>query len=310
LIEKGKYTIHYHHWRANCIAKDLYLGEKRFLAFVKLCKINEVLLDVVWIEGCVIIDLDKKSLYFWSLEMGMNSAVNFYLDMLQKKWHEWSISILFNKMYDVEKILNIDYVSNQDAYKYPIGTEDDIANDELSEWLNSVVIIKTATYLHICLIGSLDVQNILTCGEKAIKVLLNKHQCELPKEDDEIIGGCLIIDIETKQIWISESEFSLWEQTEPKWPGYKLNMGDYGYIGTLKLANIDIENLAMPTDKIKEVFNDLIRQTSDFDPASMAKALLKEDKDIRFNPDFFDDVNPQKTLFERLKVSLYKKFKL
>jgi hypothetical protein len=47
LIENNKQVIHYHHWRANCIAADLYLGEKRFIEFVKSCRLANVLLDEV-----------------------------------------------------------------------------------------------------------------------------------------------------------------------------------------------------------------------------------------------------------------------
>lgn len=66
IIKEGnKLTIHYNHWRANCIASDLYLGEKRFLEFVNDCQLKDEIISEPWIEGCVIIDKPLRRLYFW-----------------------------------------------------------------------------------------------------------------------------------------------------------------------------------------------------------------------------------------------------
>ena len=120
LVEGGNQTIHYSHWRANRIAADLYLGEKRFLEFVRNCRVNDVLLNEVWIEGCVVIDFLKKGLYFWSCEFAQPSIEGLYLKELRKKWRGWNVNLLYNRIYDVEKILNIDYISKQERRNFTL----------------------------------------------------------------------------------------------------------------------------------------------------------------------------------------------
>lgn len=78
-------------------------------------------------------------------------------------------------------------------------------------------------------------------------------------------------------------------------------MGDFGYIGVLKLANIDVEKLIMSPERIKVEFAAIVNHPNEFDPGDLAKTMLKEEKSIIFNPDFFDDIKPKKSLFEKAK---------
>ena len=306
LIENNKQVIHYNHWRANCIASDLYLGEKRFLEFVKSCRLSDVLLNEVWIEGCVIIDTDRRKLYFWSLEFGVTSATNLYLNELQDKWKDWSITLLYNKMYDVERVLNIDYLSHQEQMSVPINTAEEIISDKVSEFGNAVIVIKTQLQTHITQLGSISVDGVLNYGESVVDILLSKNRYELPKEEEDKVFETLIIDTVNKELIIDKSEFGLWEQCQSKWSGYSFKMGDFGYIGTMKLASIEVEGLAMSPESIKVEFANLVKRTNDFDPQAMAKMLLNEDKDIKFSQDFFDSVKPKRTVIEKITRAVYK----
>jgi hypothetical protein len=306
LIEENKQVIHYNHWRANSIASDLYLGEKRFIEFVKDCKIVDVLLNEVWMEGCVVIDIDRTTLYFWSFEFGITSATDFYLKELQVKWQGWSINRLYNKMYDVEKILNIDYISNQELHELSNYTKYEIIDDTAGEWVTATIIIKTESKVHVAQTGDINVGGILNFGESIVEILLSKPSFELPKEADDNVYECIVIDTIKKEVILDKSEFGLLEQTLKKWDCYKFEMGDIGYIGALKRAEIDTDKLSMSTEKVKEEFANMIARQTDFSPVEMAKRLLTEDKDIKFSPDFFDSVNPKKTFFEKIKGILTK----
>lgn len=213
LIENNKQTIHYNHWRANCIASDLYLGEKRFIEFVKSCKLVDVLLDEIWIEGCVIINIDKKTLYFWSLELGGTSVTDFYVKELQNKWKDWSVKLLYNQMYDMVQILNIDYTSKQAQITRPAYTVDEIIDDVPNEWGNTIIIVKTENQAHITQTGTIHIDGVLPFGEEIISILLNKRKCELPKEESDNVFETIIIDSINKEIIIDKSEYGLWEQS-------------------------------------------------------------------------------------------------
>jgi len=306
LIENNSQSIHYNHWRANCIVQDLYLGEKRFIEFVRTCKPDSEIMNEVWIEGCVIINLPKKELHFWSLEFEQTSAVEIYLRELHRKWRGWSIELLRNRMYDAEKVLNIDYISIQELVEPGNCTIDEIIADKIGEWQTALVIIKTNAETHTTLTGNIHIGGILNFGEPILEVLMAKPQYELPNESDYRFCQCIVIDAVSKEIIIDSSEFGLWEQTYKKWDGYKFKMGDFGYIGVLKLAGFETEKVIMPPDKAWQVFNDMVKQSNTFNPLAMAKLLMREGKDIKFSPDFFDNVSPKKTIFERVKNSIKK----
>lgn len=87
-------------------------------------------------------------------------------------------------------------------------------------------------------------------------------------------------------------------------------MGDYGYIGTLLMAGIDTSALLMPDEVAKEKFKELIRQSTDFSPETLAKSLIKNlGSDVQFNPDFFDDVKPAETTMSKIKSYLKRMIK-
>lgn len=307
LIENSLQTIYYNHWRANCITSDLYLGEKRFINFVRSCKVVTVFLDEVWVEGFVIVNIDKKTLYFWSLEFGTTSATSFYLKNLQGKWKNWSVNLLYNKMYDIEQILNIDYISQQKQFPLLINTADEVINDKVGEFGNTIIII-TPIATHTTQLGNVSLAGILNFGEAVVDILLHKKEYPLPKEEEDKVFATLIIDTVHKAIIIDNSEFGLWEQCQGKWNGYSFKMGDFGYIGALELANINTDQLAMTPEQIKIAFNGLIKPSKNFDPVGFAGKLLNENNDIKFSAGFFDSVQPRPNLIEKLNRTIGKLF--
>ena len=304
IIENGKQTIHYNHWRANSIASDLFLGESSFIEFVKDCKIDSAIINEPWIEGCVIINLQKKQLYFWSYEFGQTSVVDIYLNELQHKWKGWKLNLLYNRMYDVEKILNIDYVSKQEIQNIYCYTKEEILQDKVSDWTTSLIIIKQENKLIVTKTESLTLESILKFGNKVVDLLLDKPNYELPKEEDDEVCECMVIDIDNKKIVIGKSEFGLVEQALEDWKGFEFEIGDFGYIGTLRIAKIDTSKISMSIEKAQIEFKTMIEQDNDFNPNDFADRILKENPDTKFNPDFFDNVKPKISLFNKIKKIL------
>jgi hypothetical protein len=306
--DHDRLTIHYNHWRANCIGADLYLGEKRFLKFVEECQLNDEILSEPWIEGCVIIDKKTRQLYFWSLHFPYETSVlAYYVSALAKKWAGWKIQVLKNRMYDAEKVLGIDYVSKQELVKPYTRSREEVLEDKVDDdWSTALVVIKNDTGFFVRKTGYLDIEAIISYGQNIIPVLQDKPAYELPNEEDEASDPCIVIDTTTRKIFISQSEFGLWEQAKDLWEDYEFSMGDRGYIETLRLAGIETANLSMPEEKVKELFNSEVNHDSSFNPYEMAKELAKENNDIAFNPDFFDTIKPQKTLWDKLKAQARK----
>lgn len=288
-------SIHYSHWRANCIAADLYLGENIFLKFVADCQVNEEIMNEPWIEGCVVIDKATRELHFWTLEFSNEtSVIEYYLSALAKKWKGWTVRFLANRMYDVEKILKIDYTSKQELPKLNAWSKEKIIGDTVEEWTTALVILKGHDRLFATKTGNLNADIIVGHGEEIIPLLYCRPEYELPNEEDQSNYECIIIDTLAKKIFINQSEFGLWEQSKNLWQGYEYTMSDFGYIRTLQLAGIDTENLTMTGDKVVEYFEGIVNHENNFDPYKMAEKFTEESSDIQFNPDFFDTVKPKK----------------
>lgn len=311
IIKNGdSLTIHYNHWRANQIASDLYLGDKKFIEFVNECQLNDEIIEEPWIEGCVIIDIEKKELFFWSFEFSTaTSVIDYYLKQLSKKWVGWKLQILDNRMYDVEQVLGIDYISKQ---KMPlpdtVSKEEIEADNEVKEWFQTLVIIKKGESLFITKSGNINMENLICYGQEVIPLLEKKLKYSLPKENEDIYE-CIIIDIEKRQVFINESVFGLSEACKKMWPDYDLILGDFGYVKILKLAGINISEIELSEEEIKDQFSQMVQINDTFDPFQFAERISQEHNDIKFNPDFFDNVKPKKSIVEKIKSRVLKLFK-
>lgn len=311
IIKEGdKLTIHYSHWRANHIASDLYLGERRFLQFVSECQLHEEIIPEPWIEGCVIIDKPLRQLYFWEQFFPTEtSLINFYLSQLSKKWEGWEVHIMKNRMYDAENILQIDYISKQELPELNVPSEGFVIKDKIEEWDTAMVIIKHEINLFITRTGNLDAEHIISYGAGIISLLKDKPQFTLPREEESVTSHCIIIDTFQKELFINKSTFGLWEQSKALWEGYNFTMGNFGYLETLDLAGIGTSNFEIPHKEVVEQFEHLVAPRANYDPSVIVEKLTKESKDIQFNPDFFDNGHPKKTVFETIKINLKKMFK-
>lgn len=310
IVKEGdKLTIYYNHWRANSIASDLYLGEKRFLDFVKECQLNDEIMNEPWIEGCVIIDKSTKSLFFWSFEFSRDtSVVDYYLQQLSKKWKDWKLTILKNRMYDAEKILAIDYFAKQELQLAEKPSKEDIIADTVEEWITTLVIIKQGSSLFVTKTGNLNSENIISYGQDILALIINKPKYDLPKEDEEGTFECILIDQDHKTVFINESILGLVETYKKNWTDYELITGDFGYIETLRLAGIETSGLVMSEDETKNQFAEMVQVNESFNPFEMAEKIKQNHNDVQFNPDFFDHVKPKKSLVDRLKMSINKIF--
>lgn len=308
IVKEGdKLNIHYNHWRANAIASDLYLGEKRFLDFVKECQLNDEIMNEPWIEGCVIIDKNTKSLFFWSFEFSRDtSVVDYYLQQLSKKWGDWKLTILKNRMYDAEKILSIDYISKQELQSINRPSTEDVIADKVEEWITTLIIIKQNSSLFVTKTGNLSAESIISYGQDILSLIKNKPKYELPKEGEEGTYECVLIDEDNKKIFINESIIGLVETCKEFWTDYDLVISDFGYIEMLRVNGIETTHLKLSDNEIKNQFIEMVQVNDSFNPFELAEKIKQDNKDVQFNPDFFDNVKPKKPFIDKLKISIKK----
>lgn len=176
-------NVFYHHWRATNILSDLYIGKWEFINFVHRCQNDTMIMDEVWIEGCVVIDVVTSKVYFWTMHVdNTTSVMEYYLTELNKKWSPWSVSMLTNQMYDVEAILGIDYMSKQEKTLCYGSSEEDIINDVIDKYEGILVIIKQQDSLFVTKTAMIYNSDIIAFGESIIPLLLQKPSYKLPQE--------------------------------------------------------------------------------------------------------------------------------
>ena len=145
----GRLDIYYTHWRANLIANDLLLGSKNFLKFIRQFDKHEEIIDEPWIEGCVLLDFDTKRLVFWEIEQLYEYSIRqAYLETLAEKWKGWNIQFAEKGMYDIEKLINIDYTSRQEVSLEKIDIEE-VINDTVDEYVSCYVLLKRENNLEL-----------------------------------------------------------------------------------------------------------------------------------------------------------------
>lgn len=310
IIKQGS-TIrqYYNHWRANTIARDLYLGEERFVAFVKACQPAEELLEQAWIEGCVLVDYDAKIMSFWSGEFPSDtSVVAYYLSKLSAKWVGWQVDLLRNQMYDIASLLRLNYVAQQELQAPNFFTTEKIVADKVEDWTNAIILIRENAGWFVTKTGNLVIETLLSYGPAIIPLLLAKERYSLPKEGDEGTEECVVFDPVEKKLFVNKSCFGLWEQCYPLWTGYNFTMGDYGFLDALTFAGIDPADHALDSAEVEAHFRHLVQLREDFDPSELAERIRQDHQDVQFSPQFFDATKPSKTLAERLTLRLRKLF--
>lgn len=284
-------TIHYTHWRANHIASDLFLGEKRFLEYLQQCELSNELINEPWIEGCVIVDLDNRELFFWAFEFSKDtSVINYYLQQLKNKWFEWKIQLLKNGMYDVEQLLGIDYISRQELVPLNIVTKEAILEDTVQDWITTLVIIKEGTSAFVTMTGSLETDEILSYGPDILPLIKTKPHYPLPKEGVNT-EKCIVIDGDQKYVYVNEYSIGFKEATQEHWKGYELFICDYGYIELLQHIGLETTDLVLSEKEIKQRFSEIVDNHTDFDQ------------------NFSDNFQPRNTFVEKLKNRIGRLFR-
>ena len=303
VIKNGdQLSIHYNHWRANSIAADLYLGEKAFLRYIHECTAHNGLMDPIWMEGFVIVDIKEKQLGFWAWQFeAETSVIRYYLSALQNKWPGWQIMYLANYMYDAEPLLGIDYVSQQTIPEFEPVDATTIMNDP-DDYAGFLFIIRERGEIFVGELNYILAECIISYGEEVIPLLRSRPAVAMPAEGNTPMREELLIDVDNKYLIVNDSIFGLWETMACKWPGYKLKMGRIGHLALLEQAGISTAGLEMPKEKVREIFSQITAVQESYDSGDLYDKLTKVPglKIEAVNAHFFDAVSPRTSFIQQI----------
>ncbi len=130
LIENQEYDIYYAHWDANIIGRKLFYGPDSLIQYIRPLSVSEKLLDTIWAEGSVLVDIDKQHLLFWGDEFLWHNAllVKYFVKMLQDTtWKGWDIAWAQEGQLDIARYLNI---NTEEVINELDDDDDDEDNDD------------------------------------------------------------------------------------------------------------------------------------------------------------------------------------
>lgn len=287
--------IYYSHWRASYIAKDLYLGYEKLKYFIEQFDEDDEIINYPWIEGCILIDEQTKNVIFWEdtylIELTLRRE---YLKRISEIWCGWRIQYAYKHMYDIEKYLNIDYISKQEIDPERADL-DLLKNDKVDGYHESVIMIKEYRETGVWYTGCISGEEILLLGEEIINIIKAKPRDTLLKESEIHFWGGIAIDLDCKHIYYSDTTPRMVDEISKIWNDWNIVTGNFGHLGLLEYLGVGTAPYQLSKEEIEMKINEIINAKDDFDPNKFAKELIDKEKDVQFCLNFFENIKPNNT---------------
>ncbi|MEH0153179.1 hypothetical protein V6R21_03475 [Limibacter armeniacum] len=133
-----------------------------------------------------------------------------------------------------------------------------------------------------------------------LDILSQKSIEKFPNEGEIDEFDLIALDTVSKQLWVNDNITGLENVLKSIWTGWNVNVGSFTYLGLLKNMKYQIEPLKMSEDNLKENLDCIFNNSDNFDPNKLAVQLQETGKDVKFNPNFFEDIKPRKSLLSRI----------
>lgn len=292
---KNQFEIYYTHWRASDIAKDLYLGYKKFKSFIQQFDKVDTLLDYPWIEGCVLIDEDEKRVTFWgNFVLEEYSVTKEYLRILRERWGGWEVECARKEMYDIEKILSVDYMANQETFfeEYDFDLNKLAKAIEEKYEYSDFLLIKENEDVKVISLGAVSSERVLQQGKETIPILKSLSREELFNESEFDLWGGVAVDLDNKIVYYNECSPGFFDLVKYKWEGWKIKLESYKYLEVVEKLGGNLDELELSAEEVENVIDIILNGKDDFDPVELGEKLSKEMEDVEFHPNFFENIKP------------------
>lgn len=291
--DQGRVRIFYTHWRASLIAKDLMLGSTEFINFVERFEERDSLIHYPWIEGFVFINKDKRKVIFSEdAQLYYSSVLEEYLIQINQIWKGWEVSVAKNGLYFLADNIEPKYISSH-TKDFDHISFNSLENAN-SEYLNLVSIVKnldghvTVNYFNA------ELEGFLLLGPDLLGFLKNKEDSSIANELEVDYQSQVFFDERNNKIIIGEGIPLLKESLEEIWKGWKIEIMELGYLHMLSEAGIDTSQLKLRPERVISEINEIKRTSDNFDPNDFSKNILEDQTDVKFHPNFFENIKPQK----------------
>lgn len=285
IIEGGAIDIYYSHWGAMDVPAVVVDGPVATRAYIRdEAPTTDSLMDDIWAEGGILLDMDRRALLFFGGENIRFSPPwqRILLHMMRPIWQGWSIAWAARGIVDIASYpglaesLHIDPASLIQRKKRIIEqayTETKIRTPHEKPWVYTVITVKweDGRVGDYTFDSALD--GYLLFGPDLLVIVREREPDALPREEgsgaityfdalDQDPREGAYINIESRTIWVMHDNplySATTERIEQVWPGWRVNEQFEGLGRQVALSGRSSTLVAAPYNQVeKEMVGDLI----------------------------------------------------
>jgi hypothetical protein len=302
IIENGEWQLFYDHWIANSLHYELLWGPSIAVEFVRGMHHEKPTdwLDEIWCEGAALIDLDRKHLLWFSLEMSTSwPEQQALMALLRYQWPGWTIEWAWQGLIDLVRYLGLpdhlvlDPKWQQEKERFIVDAEYDENNCILASY-------KQHGEYRVGWISSWEGITTELAGDDLRESLALLQATELvwPEAIDGPISGIhLDCDTQTLYYWQLEDFPLAHERLAALWPNWRtVYLFDTPIEQHLALLPLDIrlnrpDPLALQRKLIEGLGRHYARGISN-PIGRIAERLEQEGRNVQINPYAFYSATP------------------
>ena len=310
IIKKNNsYDIYYHHWGAQRIPEDLFFGPEPSLTFITSLEKKDEILDDLWGEGAVYLDLDTRKLLLFGGQsiLWSNSLKRLYMALLRRSWRGWSVFWAKHEMYDfaqiiqypLEKVLTSDF-----PYDEPVAIQD---IETSSEYDGAVTTIKKNNSLQHYEMD-LRADDLLLLGPSKLFQAFEslEHGTMKPETREHEYDSFLFIDADGQQLFYDnefERDFRQERMIVNMWPGWSVTEHNQGIYKHALLCGFYWKDYVMDEEILVNDLKGILLNVHQDDPVDTIQALTDRGLHVEvLTPSFFQNQRP---LFAPLSKEKY-----
>lgn len=294
-----RYTIHYDHWSATVIFRQLLHGPIGLADHIAGLKPDGALMNDVWAEAALIMDLDRKRVLIWGDDEGLEwpALRDYFLEMVRSCiWQGWEIRLAERGQYSIATYLGVPAEQVMTDRDSPTDTPDLKQLGLTKDWSKTALALRDASALRF-FTAHRDADELLAYGPAILPLLqADKGSYPIPKKYDELWDH-LLIDTVRQQITVSV--FSAWKASkllhlDEIWVGWSIDIAAEGWKWFPERTGLP---LGMGPEAKQGIIDGLNRcidayetqEDTDYDAMmqNVIDRISEEGKSITINPDVF-----------------------
>lgn len=293
LIENGQAQIYFSRWGAIHIPKVVLSGPEATIDYVRSLTPYDSLLDRVWAEGGMLLDLDKHRLLFWG---GEDIASHPYLRrpflaVLPRLWPRWSVAwSMFGVAdlaqaigWDIQRVLKTEFddtallegaaalLTDEKVLASRATLASRIGGNPLTlltvHWERGTM----GDYLF-----SVSSTHLLSLGPHLLDVMQHQPEDQLPREQDADRVGYAFVDAGTRTLWLGSNDKldpRHLAALERRWQGWQVQGHIEGLIRHVLLSGRDPTPLMVPEQQARDELVKGLTSGSGIDPYKLFSSI-------------------------------------